>query len=118
MAEMLVGNHKLVGLAIARNISDVVGVLLLYFFIARLKLNSWIKPTLMMMSKWWEYFKFIFPGGLALYLHFLYIECLMIFVGNLHNPSALSAHVSFVNVRPLLFAIPLGTAVSVTSFVG
>ncbi|KAL4446164.1 hypothetical protein ABPG74_021703 [Tetrahymena malaccensis] len=118
LADTLIDKYGLVGLAFAKNIGEFVGVILLYVFISKLDLRSWISPSIQMWTKWWDYFKFNFSGGLALYLHYLYMEILTVFVSNLNDKSALNAHFSFLNLRPLLFAIPLGTSVSVTSFVG
>lgn len=46
LADSLIEKHGLVGLAIAKNVGEFVGIILLYVFISKLDLNSWIRPSI------------------------------------------------------------------------
>ena len=118
LCEILVEKYKLKGLAIAYNISEIIGFIVLIIQIYRLKLNSWIGLSINIFLQWWDYFKFILPGGIAFYLHYLYFDLLTFFIIQLKDNKVLSVHISFSNLRGLFFAIPLGTSVSVASFIG
>jgi len=111
---------ELLGMALARTITDVtsLSLLLIYIKIKNPCPESWIAWTNEALIDVWKFAKEIASHGSSIYFEWIAFEISTIIIGFLGNVAALAAHSATLNYMFANGTLSLGTNISTGIFVG
>lgn len=111
--------NKLVGIAHAKNISNVLTLVMMISYIkfSNKFHNSWFLPTKETFNEVKKFFTLAFYGVIMTCLEWWAFEILCLFAGKLDNIS-LATNIAIVNLNMLYYMFPLGIGLSTATLIG
>lgn len=108
------------GAAIAKSITDTCAVvaLILYIKYSNCCKESWIPWSMECLKGWTSHLKQTLTIGANLYVEWISYELSMLFIGLLNNKYVLGAHGMAISFTTSVFMLPLGTTVSMHTYIG
>lgn len=111
---------KLIGAALARNISDLFLfiTIYLYIYIQKPLKETWIPWSKEALKGWKEYISVSIIIALSFYLESICYELMTIIAGNLPQKEHLAAHVAMASISTLFFFMSFGLSIVMQNFLG
>lgn len=108
------------GAGLAKSFTDVSAAILLFLYIkyAGICQETWIPWTKECLENWGSHLKQTLMLGATTYVEWMAYEVSMFIIGALNNPFVLGAHGIAVNFTTAIFYIPLGTSLSMQTYIG
>lgn len=108
------------GAGLAKSVTDLCAAALLFLYIryAGICQETWIPWTKECLENWGGHLKQTLMLGATTYVEWIAYEVSMFIIGALNDPFVMGAHGIAVNFTTLIFYIPLGTSLSMQTYIG